>query len=366
MSHSLALTMLLALTFGQKPADPPYRKFKGLSFEPSAVVFNKQDDRIILYVLNDKDPLIYSFKLMPLNDKQEVTGIVDEAGKPIGVISLPLGDGRSNFLPQKFEALAPWPDGSFIAATAFDRPAMEYNQIVKFTVEPSTKTTPPSVRVVQAFVTTEVRKALANLPPASHGNIERSSFKIEGISPCSDGKKLLVGVRRYYNFRDGGEHDINEVILIARFGVERSGGLTYEGAVDLSLNEDCPCPPMGLSDLQRDEDGSYLVLASREDRVSRTVPPTIEGHAGALYRVSADVLEGKLNANAPAKGSLGKPLKKFIAKPEGVAVLPGKGRYLVVFDDDSDGWKALFQNYALHEGLYDIVTLSDGLEVPPK
>jgi len=136
------------------------------------------------------------------------------------------------------------------------------------------------------------------------------------------------------------------VVLVVRCPLADDRVGPPEAVIRLSTAESLGGRAEGLSDLQLDAGGdSFLVLTSHEG-----IENTRDGHSGHLFRVPAEVL---LGAAPPAPFPLGRPLREFRAKPEGLAVEPS-GALVVVFDDDRD-WKRLFAGYEQSDGLFTMI-----------
>jgi hypothetical protein len=321
----LALT-LTAWASGPVPAPPPplaalpappYARFAGQSFEPSAAAFDPSTDRVL--VLSDHDTTLYRYEL-------------GAAG-----LRLPFGEYHSPLrLPDgmqvaKLEGLTRLPSGAFLAITAFDRPDFAYRRLLLFTYAPAAPVDAVPVAMNDAALDATIRAA-SGLP----------WFKIEAVAVDPTGTKVLFGVRSvgesYRTPRDAA--------LVVRCPLAGGRVGLPDAVIRLSTAEALGERAEGLSDLQLDPAGdSFLVLTSHEGTEN-----TPERHSGHLFRIPAAVL---LGAARPAPVPLGMPLREFRAKPEGLAVKPS-GALIVVFDDDRD-WKRLFAGYEQSDGLFTVI-----------
>ncbi|MBI2900968.1 MAG: hypothetical protein HYY17_12350 [Planctomycetes bacterium] len=290
-------------------SSPPYPTFAGLTFEPSAAAYDPATERLL--VLNDVDSIVYRYAIrddrlvLPEGEFHRALRYPDEG------------------LGMKFESLTRMPDGSFLAATAFDRPDPNFRRVVRFSFRRAGPIEAAPIPVDEEALRARVRAVTSG-----------AWFKIEGVAVDAAGTSVLFGVRQagpdYRNPRP--------LVLLLRcpFSEGRIGA--PEAAFLLSTRETLGREE-GLSDLQRDpRDGSWLILTSHEAGGR---------HEGHLFRLPAGAFEGP----GPAP-SLGRPLRAFRAKPEGLAILP-TGALVVVFDDDKEP-KKRFSGYEQSEGLFEI------------
>ncbi len=295
---------------------PPYGLFAGQSFEPSAAAFDPASGRVL--VLSDHDTTLYRYRLTP-------AGLVLPQGERHEPLLLSEGEVA------KFEGLTRLPSGDFLATTAFDRPDPAYRRVLRFSYRPGAHVEAKPVAVDDAALTAAIQAA-TGLP----------WFKIEGIAVDRTGTRVFLGVRcvgeRYQEPRD--------VVLVVRCHLDGDRIAAPDAVIPLSSAEALAGMPEGLSDLQLDDGGaSFLLLTSHEG--PDTAP---DGHSGHLFRVPADVL---LGAPPSAPAPLGAPLRRFRAKPEGLAIVPS-GPVVVVFDDDRE-WKHLYAGYEQSDGLFAVV-----------
>ncbi len=295
---------------------PPYALFAGQSFEPSAAAFDPASGRVL--VLSDHDTTLYRYRLTP-------AGLVLPQGERHEPLLLPEGEAA------KFEGLTRLPSGDFLATTAFDRPDPAYRRVLRFSYRPGAHVVATQVAMDDAALTAAIQAA-SGLP----------WFKIEGIAVDRQGTRVFFGVRcvgeRYQEPRD--------VVIVVRSRLDGDRIAAPDAVVRLSTAEALGGMAEGLSDLQLDDGSdSFLLLTSHEG--PDTAP---DGHSGHLFRVPARVL---LGAPPSTPVPLGPPLRRFRAKPEGLAIVPA-GRVVVVFDDDRE-WKHLFAGYEQSEGLFAIV-----------
>jgi hypothetical protein len=304
---------------------PPYARFAGLSFEPSAAAYDPATDRVL--VLSDRDAIVYRYELT----KQGALTLA--AGELHRALYLPGGAAAA-----KFEAMTALADGSFLAATAFDREDPAYRRVVRFRFAKEGLVPAVPVPLDEAAIARAVRAATG-----------RPWFKVEGIAADAAPAHVFLGVRNVgRSYREP-----EDVVLVLRcpFDSTRIGApeavFFFSTRAALGADE-------GLSDIQRDPRGEgYWILTSRE------VEPDAPGsHGGHLFRLPAAALEGRppeSNPAAPAgaaRAALPAPVRAFSAKSEGLATL-ADGRLLVVFDDDRD-WKHLFAGYEQSEGLFEV------------
>jgi len=295
---------------------PPYGVFAGQSFEPSAAAFDPATGRVL--VLSDHDTSLYRYHLT-------AAGLVLPRGERHEPLRLPEGAAA------KFEGLTRLPSGDFLAVTAFDRPDPAFRRVLRFSYRPGAPVEARPVAVDDAALTAAIRAA-TGLP----------WFKIEGVAVDRTGTRVLFGVRcvgeTYEEPRD--------VVLVVRCRLAGDRVAAPDAVIRLSTAEALGGMAEGLSDLQLDARGDgFLVLTSHEG--PDTTP---DGHSGHLFRVPAGVL---LGAAPPAPVRLGAPIRRFRAKPEGLAVVPS-GALVVVFDDDRE-WKHLFAGYEQSDGLFAVI-----------
>jgi hypothetical protein len=295
---------------------PPYRVFAGQSFEPSAAAFDPASGRVL--VLSDHDNALYRYEL-------SAGALVRPRGERHEPLRLPDGEAA------KLEGLTRLPAGDFLAVTAFDRPDPSFRRVLRFSYRPAAPVVATPLSVDDAALSAAVRAA-TGLP----------WFKVEGVAVDSGGTKVLFGIRSA-----GTSYEApRDVVLVVRCpkAADRIGA--PEAVIALSTAEALGGRPEGLSDLQLDADGdSFLLLTSHEG-----LEKTSEAHSGHLFRVPAEVLLG-----AAPRGTfrLAAPVRRFRAKPEGLAVEPS-GALVVVFDDDRD-WKRLFAGYEQSDGLFAVI-----------
>jgi hypothetical protein len=295
---------------------PPYRVFAGQSFEPSAAAFDPATGRVL--VLSDHDSTLYRYEL-------RAGALVRPQGERHEPLWLP--DGAV----AKLEALTRLPSGDFLAVTAFDRPDPSFRRVVRFSYHPAAPVEAVPVPVDDAALSAAVRAA-TGLP----------WFKIEGVAVDPTGTRVLFGVRSV------GESYVapQDVVLVVRCPLADDRVGAPEAVIRLSTAEALGGRAEGLSDLQLDAGGdSFLLLTSHE--AGEWTP---EAHSGDLFRVPAGVL---LGAAPQAPVPLGEPVRRFRAKPEGLAVEPS-GALVVVFDDDRE-WKRLFAGYEQSDGLFALI-----------
>jgi len=296
---------------------PPYPRFAGLTFEPSAAAFDPATGRVL--VLSDHDTTLYRYEL-------SATGLVLPPGEHHDPLRLPDGVQAA-----KLEGLTRLPSGVFLAVTAFDRTDPTFRRLLRFSYSPAAPTEAVPVAVDDDALDGAVRAASG-----------RPWFKIEALAVNRAGTKVLFGVRNVGESYQAPE----DVVLVVRCSLAHDRVGPPEAVIRLSTAEALGGLTEGLSDLQFDAGGdSFLVLTSHEGTEN-----TPEGHAGHLFRVPARVLLGP-ETKAPVP--LGAPLRGWRAKPEGLAVKPS-GALVVVFDDDRD-WKHLFAGYEQSDGLFTVI-----------
>ena len=298
---------------------PPYSKFEGSSFEPSAVAYDPATDRYL--VLNDQDGLLYRYKLV--KGKLELP-----RGERHREIQMP--DGST---PIKFESITRLEDGTFLAMTAYDRWEPDFCHFVKFRFVLKGTIQAEKVSWDDATVT---RRLQAVDPTIKY-------WKIEGLSTTAGDRAVVLAVRSvglsYMNKRD--------VVWLVRLPRREDGGyggpdrlVRYDAQATVGREE-------GASSLERNPTtGNYYLLTSYEDEEHED---TIGAHSGHLFVLPAADVEGPAGPD-PAERPLPPPLRALKAKCEGLAVEPS-GRVLVCFDDDKP-WKKVFSGYEQNEGLF--------------
>jgi len=298
---------------------PPYPRFAGQTFEPSAVAFDPASGRVLVF--SDHDTILYRYELTP-------AGLELSPGEHHDALRLPDGVQVA-----KLEGLTRLPSGAFLAVTAFDRPDRSFGRLLRFFYAPGATAQAMPLEVNDAALATAVRAA-SGLP----------WFKIEALAVDRTGTKIFFGVRSV-----GESHEApRDVVLVVRCPLTNDRVGPPEAVIPFSTTEALGGLAEGLSDLQLDPGGgSFLVLTSHEGTEN-----TRESHSGHLFRVPAEEL---LGAAPPTPFPLGTPLHRFWAKPEGLAVLPS-GAVIVVFDDDRD-WKHLFAGYEQSDGLFTLIDL---------
>jgi hypothetical protein len=296
---------------------PPYPRFAGLTFEPSAAAFDPATGRVL--VLSDHDTTLYRYEL-------SATGLALPPGEHHDPLRLPEGVQAA-----KLEGLTRLPSGVFLAVTAFDRPDPSFRRLLRFSYTHAAPAEAVPVAVNDDALDAAVRAA-SGLP----------WFKIEGLAVDRTGTSVLLGVRSVGESYEAPA----DVVFVVRCPLAEDRVGPPEAVIRLSTAEALGGLTEGLSDLQLDADGdSFLILTSHEGTEN-----TPEGHSGHLFRVPAGVL---LGAETPAPVPLGAPLRGWRAKPEGLAVEPS-GALVVVFDDDRD-WKHLFAGYEQSDGLFTVI-----------
>jgi hypothetical protein len=297
--------------------EPPYPRFAGVTFEPSAAAFDPASRRVL--VLSDKDSTLYRYEL-------SAAGLALPAGERHDPLRLPEGMQAA-----KFEGLTRRPSGDFLAVTAFDRPDPRYHRLLRFSFAPDAPTDVVPLALDDDALEAAVRAA-SGLP----------WYKIEALAVDRAGAKILFGVR---NVGESYEAP-RDVVLLVRCPLAGDHVGLPEAVIRLSTAQALGGVAEGLSDLQLDADGlGFLLLTSHEGTGNDP-----EGHAGHLFRVPAGVL---LGAQPTDVLPLPAPLRGWRAKPEGLAVLPS-GALVVVFDDDRE-WKHLFAGYEQSEGLFTLI-----------
>jgi hypothetical protein len=296
---------------------PPYPRFAGVTFEPSAAAFDPASGRVL--VLSDHDTTLYRYELGS-------AGLVLPPGEHHDPLRLPKGLEAA-----KFEGLTRLPSGEFLAVTAFDRPDPAFRRLLRFTYAPGAPAEAVPLAVNDVALATAVRTA-SGLP----------WFKIEALAVDRSGTRVFFGVRNvgetYKAPRD--------VVLVVRCPLADDRVGPPEAVIRLSTAEALDGMTEGLSDLQLDAEGdSFLLLTSHEGTGNRP-----EDHSGHLFRVPAGVL---LGAARPVPVPLSPSLRGWRAKPEGLAVAPS-GAVVVVFDDDRE-WKHLFAGYEQTDGLFTVI-----------
>jgi hypothetical protein len=296
---------------------PPYPRFAGVTFEPSAAAFDPATGRVL--VLSDKDTTLYRYELTS-------AGLVLPPGERHDPLRLPEG-----LQVAKFEGLTRLPSGGFLAVTAFDRPDPRFRRLLRFSYAPAAPAEAVAVAVNEEALGAAIRGA-SGLP----------WFKIEALAVDRTGTRVLFGVR---NVGEGYQAP-RDVVLVVRCPLAGNRVGPPEAVIQLSTVEALSGRAEGLSDLQLDAGGdSFLVLTSHEGSENNR-----DAHSGHLFRVPAGVL---LGAETPVPVPLAAPLRRWRAKPEGLAVVPS-GAVVVVFDDDRD-WKHLFAGYEQTDGLFTVI-----------
>lgn len=260
---------------------PPYPRFAGETFEPSAAAFDPATRRLL--VLSDHDTTLYRYEL-------SAAGLVLPSGERHYPLRLP---GRVQVA--KLEGLTRLPSGDFLAVTAFDRPDRSFRRLLRFSYVPAAPVEAVPVAVNDAALGAAIRAA-SRLP----------WFKIEAVAVDRTGAKILFGVRNvgesYRAPRD--------VVLVVRcpFRDDRVG--PPEAVIRFSTAEALSGRAEGLSDLQLDAGGdSFVLLTSHEGPEN-----TPAGHSGHLFRVPAQLLLGPA-PTAPVP--LGAPLRGCGPSPRG-------------------------------------------------
>ena len=296
---------------------PPYPRFVGQTFEPSAAAFDPATGRVL--VLSDHDTVLYRYEL-------GVAGLVLPAGERHYPLQLPEGVQVA-----KLEGLTRLPSGAFLAVTAFDRPDPSFRRLLRFSFTPAVPVEALLLTVDDAALAAAVRSA-SGLP----------WFKVEALAVDRTGTRVFFGIRTV-----GESYEApRDVVLVVRCPLAGDRVGAPEAVILFSTAEALGGLAEGLSDLQLDAHGdSFLLLTSHEGTAN-----TLDGHSGHLFRVPAGVL---LGATPKAMVSLGPPLRGLHAKPEGLAVAP-TGAVVVVFDDDRD-WKHLFAGYEQSDGLFTVI-----------
>jgi hypothetical protein len=296
---------------------PPYPRFAGVTFEPSAAAFDPVTGHVL--VLSDHDTTLYRYELGS-------TGLTLPPGERHDPLRLPEG-----LQAAKFEGLTRLPSGDFLAVTAFDRMDPRFRRLLRFAYRPDAPADARPLAVDDDALTATIRAASG-----------RPWFKVEALAVDRTGTRVFFGVRCV-----GESYEApTDVVLLIRCPLAGDRVGPPEAVIRLSTAEALSGLAEGLSDLQLDgSNDSFLLLTSHEGTAN-----TPEGHAGHLYRVPARVL---LGAATPAPVPLGAPLRGWRAKPEGLAVAPS-GALVVVFDDDRE-WKHLFAGYEQSEGLFTLV-----------
>jgi hypothetical protein len=298
---------------------PPYSRFTGQTFEPSAAAFDPATGHVL--VLSDHDTILYRYELRP-------AGLVLPPGEHHEALRLPKGVQAA-----KLEGLTRLPSGAFLAVTAFDRPDPSFRQLLRFSYAPGAPAEAVPVTVNEGALEAAVRAASG-----------RPWFKIESLAVDRTGTMVFFGVRNVGESYKAPE----DVVLVVRCPLADGRVGAPEAVVRFSTAEALGGLAEGLSDLQLDAGGdSFLLLTSHEG--TRNNP---EDHSGHLFRVPAGVL---LGAAPRAEVPLGAPLRSLRAKPEGLAV-ESSGAVIVVFDDDRD-WKHLFAGYEQSDGLFTVIDL---------
>jgi hypothetical protein len=359
-----ALTLLIVLASGLEPGcgarpdpasdaraaadalpEPPYPRFSGKApFEPSAAAYSN----VQLVVLNDKDPNVYLYRLAGNANLNPPTLV-------------PLAFKTSTFQVKKFESMTPLgKTDDLLAATPFDRASdgspfkpeekdNPYAQVVRFRLS----------RGAPALEATKITIELVALTKMIRTATRSDWFKIEGLAVDKECKHVFFGVRQvgptYKEPRD--------VVYVIRCPFSMTDNIILAPNAIFHAETDRHHGAQGLSEIQCDANGDFLILTSWEEREQSGKSATRPcSHAGALFRVEAAVLQKEVDPNKalmPVSIDLGDPLARFTAKSEGLALLPD-GRLLVVFDNDSDGWKKNFKNLGDSEALFVILDRNGG------
>jgi hypothetical protein len=296
---------------------PPYPRFCGRTFQPSAAAFDPATGRVLVF--SDRDTTLYRYELAD-------AGLLLPPDEHHDPVRLPPGVKVG-----KLEGMTRLPSGDFLATTAFDRVDPSCRRLLRFSYAPDAPAEATPVAVDDAALEAAVRAASGQ--PWS---------RIEAVAVDRTGTKVFFGVRNV-----GPSYEMRrDVALVVRCPLGRDRVGRPEAVISLSTAEALGGHAEGLSDLQLDASGdAFLVLTSHEGRRDSR-----DGHSGHLFRVPARVL---LDEAPPAPVALGAPLEVFRAKPEGLAVEPS-GALIVVFDDDRD-WKRLFEGYEESEGLFTVI-----------
>jgi hypothetical protein len=149
---------------------PPYPRFAGVTFEPSAAAFDPASGRVL--VLSDHDTTLYRYELGS-------AGLVLPPGEHHDPLRLPKGLEAA-----KFEGLTRLPSGEFLAVTAFDRPDPAFRRLLRFTYAPGAPAEAVPLAVNDVALATAVRTA-SGLP----------WFKIEALAVDRSGTRVFFGVR---------------------------------------------------------------------------------------------------------------------------------------------------------------------------
>ncbi|MFH0824781.1 MAG: hypothetical protein V2B18_18670, partial [Pseudomonadota bacterium] len=252
----IALIMSAGSLGAQKPS-PPYHRFQGISFEPSAAAFDDRNAQVI--VLNDKDTFIHRYKL-----EYGVDGVCLKKKSPLQ-INLSCAEAAA-----KLEALAPLGQGCFLASSSFDRNAPEYRRVIRFQIPDDESS--DSYKCVRAD---SLRLDAGGLEKAIRDVTKRKWFKIEGLAVGKDAEHVFFGVRQV-----GPDHkDPLDVVIVVRCPF-RNDQIEAPNAV-FQFSTNGLQRPVGLSDLLRDADGGFFILTSSE-RNDPGRAPFSDSHAGAL------------------------------------------------------------------------------------
>ena len=149
---------------------PPYPRFAGVTFEPSAAAFDPATGRVL--VLSDHDTTLYRYEL-------SAAGLVLPPGERHDPLQLPEG-----LQVAKFEGMTRLPSGGFLAVTAFDRPDPRFRRLLRFSYTPAAP-----AKAVAVAVNDEA------LGAAIRGTSGLPWFKIEALAVDRTGTHVLFGVR---------------------------------------------------------------------------------------------------------------------------------------------------------------------------
>jgi hypothetical protein len=296
---------------------PPYPRFCGRSFQPSAAAFDPATGRVLVF--SDRDTTLYRYELATAGLRLPPEEHHDPLRLPAGV---QVG---------KLEGLTRLPSGDFLATTAFDHADPRYHRLLRFSYSPDDPAEAAPVSVDDAALEAAVRAASG-----------QPWFKIEAVAVDRTGTRVFFGVRNV----GPSPEEPRDAALVVRCPLAGDRVGRPEAVISLSTVDALGGRAEGLSDIQLDASGDgFLILTSHEGRGDSR-----DDHAGHLFRVPARVL---LDGAPPAPIALGAPLEVFHARPEGLAVEPS-GALIVVFDDDRD-WKRLFEGYEQSDGLFTVI-----------
>jgi hypothetical protein len=215
---------------------PPYARFAGQTFEPSAAVFDPATGRVL--VLSDHDTNLYRYLL-------GTSGLVLPRGERHEALRLPDGVQAA-----KLEGLTRLPSGAFLAVTAFDRPDPSYRRVLRFSYAPGAPVKAVPLAVNDAALGAAVRSA-SRLP----------WFKIEALAVDRTGTRVLFGVRSIGESYEAPQ----DVALVVRCPLTDDEIGPPDAVIRLSTAEALGGQAEGLSDIQLDAGGdSFLLLTSHE------------------------------------------------------------------------------------------------------